>query len=121
MKLFEHVKCFCSFWEPTVARRVTLYFLAFGLIIFLVTSVLYTIAGKKQFVNSSSKAIHHQFSKLEGSSGPDFLWNSIGESRPELYHLMDMLVSISSSFYWASDISIYSSPSEGGSWSRLYF
>ena len=121
MKLFEHVKCFCSFWQPTVARRVTVYFLVFGLIIFLVTSVLYTIAGKKQFVNSTSKVIHHQFSKLEGSSKPDFLWQSIGEPRPELYRLMEMLVSISSSFYWASDISIYSRPDTGGPWSRLYF
>ena len=121
MKIIEHVKCFCSFWEPTVARRITLYFLIFGLIIFLVTSVLYTIAGKKQFVNSTSKAIHHQFSLLEGSSQPDFIWQGIGQSRPELHRLMEMLVSISSSFYWASDISIYSKPTNGSLWSRLYF
>ncbi|MGD9301419.1 MAG: hypothetical protein PVI13_07585, partial [Desulfobacterales bacterium] len=121
MKIIEHVKCFCTFWEPTVARRITLYFLIFGLIIFLVTSVLYTIAGKKQFVNSTSKAIHHQFSLLEGSDQPDFIWQSIGQSRPELHRLMEMLVSISSSFYWASDISIYSKPTNGSVWSRLYF
>jgi serine phosphatase RsbU (regulator of sigma subunit) len=121
MKIIEHVKCFCTFWEPTVARRITLYFLIFGLIIFLVTSVLYTIAGKKQFVNSTSKAIHHQFSLLEGSDQPDFIWQSIGQSRPELHRLMEMLVSISSSFYWASDISIYSKPTNGSLWSRLYF
>ena len=121
MKIFEHVKCFCSFWEPTVARRITLYFLVFGLIIFLVTSVLYTIAGKKQFVNSTSKAIHHQFGLLEGSSEPDFIERRIGQPSPDLKRLMEMLVSISSSFYWASDISIYSRPNEGSSWSRLYF
>ena len=121
MKIFEHVKCFCSFWEPTVARRITLYFLVFGLIIFLVTSVLYTIAGKKQFVNSTSKAIHHQFGLLKGSSEPDFIERRIGQPSPDLKRLMEMLVSISSSFYWASDISIYSRPSEGSSWSRLYF
>ena len=121
MKILEHLKCFCSFWEPTVARRITLYFLIFGLIIFLVTSVLYTIAGKKQFVSSTSKAIHHQFALLEGSNKPDFISQSIGQPSPELYRLMEMLVSISSSFYRASDISIYRKPFNGLSWSRLYF
>ena len=121
MKIFEHVKCFCSFWKPTLARRITLYFLIFGLVIFLVTSVLYTIAGKKQFVDSTSKAIHHQFRLLEGSSEPDFIEQHIGQPSPDLKRLMEMLVSISSSFYWASDISIYSRPNEGSSWSRLYF
>ena len=121
MKILEHLKCFCSFWKPTVARRITLYFLIFGLIIFLVTSVLYTIAGKKQFVSSTSKAIHHQFALLEGSSKPDFISQRIGQPSPELYRLMEMLVSISSSFYRASDISIYRKPFNRPSWSRLYF
>ena len=121
MKIFEHFKCFCSFWQPTVARRITLYFLAFGMIIFLVTSILYTVAGKKQFVKSTSKAIHHQFALLEGSSEPDYIWQRIGQPNPDLKRLMEMLVSISSSFYWASDISIYSKPVKGSTWSRLYF
>lgn len=121
MKIFEHIKCFCSFWQPTVARRITLYFLIFGLIIFTVTSVLYTIAGKKHFVNSTSRAIHHQFSLLEGSSQPDFILQGIGQSRPELRRLLDMLANISSSFYLASDVSIYSKPMDGSVWSRLYF
>ena len=121
MKIFEHIKCFCSFWQPTVARRITLYFLIFGLIIFTATSVLYTIAGKKQFVNSTSRAIHHQFSLLEGSSQPDFLGQSIGQPRPDLQRLMAMLVNISSSFFSASDISIYTKPVDGSAWSRLYF
>ncbi|MEE4263206.1 MAG: PP2C family protein-serine/threonine phosphatase [Desulfobacteraceae bacterium] len=121
MKIFEHVKCFCSFWRPTVARRITLYFLIFGLIIFTVTSIFYMISGKKHFVNTTSRAIHHQFSLLEGSSQPDFIGQSIGQSRPDLRRLMEMLVNISSSFYLASDISIYSKPVDGTTWSRLYF
>ena len=121
MKIFEHIKCFCSFWQPTLARRITLYFLIFGLIIFTATSILYTIAGKKHFVNSTSRAIHHQFSLLEGSSQPDFLGQSIGQSRPDLQRLMVMLVNISSSFFSASDISIYTKPVDGSAWSRLYF
>jgi serine phosphatase RsbU (regulator of sigma subunit) len=82
---------------------------------------VYTIAGKKQFVNSTSQAIHHQFSLLEGSRDPDFIWRSVGQPNPELQRLMEMLLSISSSFYWASDISIYGKPVEGSLWSRLYF
>ena len=121
MKIFEHVKCFCTFWQPTLSRRITLYFLIFGLIIFTVTSVLYTIAGKKHFVNSTSRAIHHQFSLLEGSDQPDFIGQGIGQSRPELNRLLDMLANISSSFYRASDISIYSRSVDGPVWSRLYF
>ncbi len=121
MKIFEHVKCFCTFWHPTLSRRITLYFLISGLIIFTVTSVLYTIAGKKHFINSTSRVIHHQFSLLENSSQTDFIGQGIGQSRPELRRLMQMLVKISSSFYTASDISIYSKPLEGSAWSRLYF
>ena len=121
MKIFEHVKCFCTFWKPTLARRISLYFLISGMIIFVCTSFVYTIAGKKHFVRSTSMAIHHQFSLLEGSSEPDFLGKSVGESSPELKRLMETLLSISSSFYWAADISIYSKPKEGANWSRLYF
>ena len=121
MKIVEHFKCFCSFWKPTVARRITLYFLIFGMIIFTVTSIFYMISGKKHFVNSTSRVIHHQFSLLEGSSQPDFIGQSIGQSRPDLRRLMQMLVNISSSFYLTSDISIYSKPVDGAVWSRLYF
>jgi serine phosphatase RsbU (regulator of sigma subunit) len=91
------------------------------MIIFVGTSFVYTVAGKKHFVRSTSKAIHHQFSLLEGSSEPDFLGKSVGQSSPELKRLMEMLLSISSSFYWAADISLYSKPMDGSTWSRLYF
>ncbi len=32
MKPIEHIKSYCWFWKPSVARRITLYFLIFGLI-----------------------------------------------------------------------------------------
>jgi len=121
MDIKEHVKCYCSFWKPTVARRITLSFLIFGMIIFLVTSFLYMIAGKKQFMRSTSQLIRHQFSQLENSGQPDFIRDGINESQPDLQRLLDMLANLSSSFYSVSDISIYSKAANGSSWYRLYF
>jgi serine phosphatase RsbU (regulator of sigma subunit) len=121
MKLLAHLKSYCFFWKPSVARRITFYFVIFGLIIFLVTSFFYTVGEKKHFMRSISKLIHHQFSQLENSQEPDFIWYGINHSRPDLYNLMTMLESISSSFYTISGISIYSKDTGGASWSRLYF
>ena len=77
MKIKEHISCYCSFWRPTLARRITIYFLLVGLIIFFVTAMLFTISGKKQFMGSTSKVVNHQLSQLEGSKQPDFIWNGI--------------------------------------------
>jgi serine phosphatase RsbU (regulator of sigma subunit) len=65
--------------------------------------------------------IHHQFSQLEDSQEPDFIWYGINHPRPELHDLLQMLVNISSSFYKISDISIYAKDTGGASWFRLYF
>lgn len=121
MKIKEHVSCFCSFWRPSVARRITLYFLLFGLIIFFVTALLFTISGKKQFMGSTSKVVNHQLSQLEGSKEPDFIWNGINRSAPELYRLLEILANLSSTFYTVKDISIYSKAVDDDSWHRLYF
>ncbi|MGD8264841.1 MAG: SpoIIE family protein phosphatase [Desulfobacterales bacterium] len=121
MKLKEHFMCFCSFWKPSVARRITIYFLVFGLIIFLVTSMLYTIAGKKQFMHSTSKLVNHQLDLLDNSSTPDFIWAGINQSQPQLFRLLQMLVNLSSTFYTVSDISIYTRTADRSSWYRLYF
>ena len=85
-----------------------MYFLLFGLIIFFVTAMLFTISGKKQFMGSTSKVVNHQFSQLEGSKEPDFIWNGINRSEPELYQLLEILANLSSTFYTVKDISIYS-------------
>lgn len=67
MKPIEHVKSYCTFWKPSLARRITLYFLAFGLIIFLITSGLHMVGAKKQFMHSTSKIIRNQFFRLSGA------------------------------------------------------
>ncbi len=121
MKIKEHISCFCSFWRPSVARRITLYFLIFGLIIFFVTALLFTISGRKQFMDSTSKVINHQLAQLEGSKEPDFIWNGINRSQPELHRLLEILANLSSTFYTVKDISIYSKAVDDNSWHRLYF
>ncbi len=121
MKIKEHITCFCSFWRPSVARRITLYFLLFGLIIFFVTAMLFTIAGKKHFMGSTGKVINHQLSQLESSKDPDFIWKGINQSEPELYRLLEILANLSSTFYMVKDISIYSKAADDASWHRLYF
>ena len=121
MKIKEHFKSYCSFWKPSVARRITFYFVIFGLIIFLVTSFFYIIGEKKHFTRTVSKLIHHQFSQLENSQEPDFIWSAINYSRPDLYNLMTMLESLSSSFYTIAGISIYCKDTTVGSWLRLYY
>ncbi len=87
----------------------------------MATAFFYTVGAKKHFMRSTSKLIHHQFSQLDDSNEPDFIWYGINQSRPELYELMMMLEDISSSFYRVSDISIYSKDTGNASWSRLYF
>lgn len=121
MKIKEHLREYCSFWQPSLARRITFYFVIFGLIIFLATAFFYTVGAKKHFMRSTSKLIHHQFSQLDDSNEPDFIWYGINHPRPDLYNLMVMLEDISSSFYRVSDISIYSKDTGNASWSRLYF
>ena len=121
MKIKEHIKCYCTFWKPTVARRISLYFILVGLIIFAVTSILYMIGGKKQFINSTSKLINDQLSHLDSSHEADYIWKGVDTPQPDLYRLLEILASLSSSFYIVTDISIYSKTADEASWYRLYF
>ena len=121
MKILEHFKCYCTFWKPTVARRISLYFLLVGLIIFLVTSMLYMIGGRKQFISTTSKLINDQLSQLDGSSEPDYIWKGVNKPQPELYRLLKILASLSSSFYNVYDLSIYGKRQDDSAWYRLNF
>ena len=121
MKILEHFKCYCTFWKPSLARRISFYFLLVGLIIFLVTSMLYMIGARKQFINTTSKLINNQLSRLESSNEPDYIWKGISKPQPELYNLLEILADLSSSFYIVSDLSIYTRMPNGSSWYRLNF
>ncbi len=120
MKPIDHFKSYCTFWKPSLARRITLYFLAFGLIIFMITSGLHMVGAKKQFMNSTSKLIRNQFFRLSGAEQPDFLWDGIGQRQPALYRLVGLMRQITSDFYSVSDISIYSKQAQGNDWYRMF-
>ena len=121
MKPIEHVKSYCRFWKPSVARRITFYFLLFGLIVFFITSMLYVGGIRKHFINSTSQLINHQFSLMEAAQIPDFLWKGIGKPQPELDKLLRILADLSSSFYTVSDISIYAKAAGESLWYRIFF
>ncbi len=121
MKPIEHIKSYCRFWKPSVARRITFYFLLFGLIVFFITSMLYMGGIRKHFINSTSQLINHQFSLMDSTQIPDFLWKGIGKPNLELNRLFLVLKNLSSSFYMVSDISIYAKAADETLWYRIFF
>jgi HAMP domain-containing protein len=121
MKPVEHVKSYCRFWKPSVARRITVYFFIFGLIVFFITSLLYMGGTRKHFIGSTSQLIKHQFSLIDAGQVPDFIWKAIGKPNPELNQLFQLLTNLSSSFYTVSDISIYALPAKETLWYRVFF
>ncbi len=84
MKISEHVKCCFTFWRPSVSRRMTLYFVIFGLLVFLATTAAHMIAAKKHFLNSAVRIVEHQIVREQADLPPDIIWQSIGRERPEL-------------------------------------
>ena len=121
MKPVEHVKSYCRFWKPSVARRITFYFFVFGLIIFFITSMLYMGGTRKHFINSTSQLINHQFSLMGSAQTPDFLWKGMGKPNPELNQLFEIMTNLSSSFYAVSDIAIYAKAAGETFWYRMFF
>jgi serine phosphatase RsbU (regulator of sigma subunit) len=121
MKPAEHVKSYCRFWKPSVARRITFYFFIFGLVVFFITSVLYMVGTRKHFIRSTSRLVNHQFSLMEAAKMPDFLWKGIGKPNPELDQLFQILASLSSSFYAVSDMAIYAKETGDVLWYRMFF
>jgi serine phosphatase RsbU (regulator of sigma subunit) len=79
------------------------------------------IGGRKQFISTTSKLINDQLSRLEMSNKPDYIWKGIDSPQLELYHLLELLASLSSSFYMVSDLSIYSKTQEDAAWFRMNF
>jgi ABC-type lipoprotein release transport system permease subunit len=53
-----------------MARRITLYFFIFGLVIFFITTTLYMGGTRKHFIRSTSQLINHQFSLMESAQIP---------------------------------------------------
>jgi hypothetical protein len=104
-----------------MARRITIYFSVFGLVIFAVTAVLYTMSSQKHFTRATAQLIRNQVIQIEGSSVPDFILHRVGGPMPGLINLTRMLANFSASFYSVSDIDLYVHSTENGQWHQLYF
>jgi serine phosphatase RsbU (regulator of sigma subunit) len=117
----EHARSFFCFWKPTLARRITVYFLLFGLIIFLFSTFLYVVAAKKTFLKSAGSVIQDQFSQLKDVSEADFLMKHVGKSQPEIHRIFGVVSSLSSAYYVVSDVAFYRQNPVGPAWTRIYF
>ena len=117
----EHAMSFFCFWKPSIARRITLYFLFFGLIIFLFSSFLYMVAARKTFLKSAGSMIQDRFSQVKDVSEADFLLKRVGQPQPEVYKILELVSSLSSVNYVVSDAAFYRRASNGAAWSRIYF
>ncbi len=119
MKAIDHVKCCFTFWRPSVARRMTLYFVVFGFLVFFATTVAHMLAAKKHFIHSAVRIVEHQVGRDQRDRPPDIIWKSIGRERPELTTLAQMLASVSSAFYTVADMEIYCRRSDNHLWQRI--
>ena len=119
MKAIDHVICCFTFWRPSVSRRMTLYFVIFGLLVFLATTATHMLAAKKHFIHSAVRIVEHQIAREQQGSPPDIIWKSIGRQRPELSTLAQMLSSVSSAFYTVADMAVYCRQADNHRWQRL--
>jgi serine phosphatase RsbU (regulator of sigma subunit) len=119
MNVKGHAKsCFC-FWRPSLARRITVYFVIFGLIVFYASTLVYMVTAKKHFVDSTHRLVMHQLDMAAGSREPDFLWYRSNSAQPALYDLTRTLSALSSTFYTVQDIAFYCLPEGRTGWVRF--
>ena len=116
-----HISSFFCFWKPSIARRITLYFLIFGLIIFLFSTFLYVVSARRTFLKSVGSVVQGQFSRIEGASKADFLIKAVGQSQPQLHQLFESLLNQSSAYYAITDVAIYSRSKTTSGWKRIQF
>ena len=120
MKTLNHIKECSRFWKPSVARRFTIYFALFGLLVFYLTSVVYLIAARKHLVNSVTRIVQGQLSRLPDAGRPDFWWGLVDKQQPELGAMGQTISSLASATHSIDDISILGRLPQDGSWHRLH-
>lgn len=119
MNVKTHFKsCFC-FWRPSMARRITVYFVIFGLIVFYASTLVYMVTAKKHFIDSTHRLVQHQLDMVAGSRDADFLWYRSDSAQPGLYDLTRILSALSSTFYTVQDIAFYCLPEGRAEWYRF--
>jgi len=119
--IIEQFFSFFCFWKPSISRRITLYFLIFGMIIFLFSTFLYMASARRTFLKSVGSVIQNQFSQIKGASEADFLMKAVGQPQPKIYRLFGSLLTLSSAYYAVSDVAIYRRHATGTGWSRIHF
>jgi len=117
----DHLTSIFCFWKPSIARRITIYFLIFGLIIFLFSTFLYVTAAKRSYLKSVGTVIQNQFSQLNDVSEKDFLMNRVGKSQPAIHKIFGLVSSLSSAYYVIRDVAFYRLAATEPAWTRIYF
>ena len=120
MNTLKHIKECLLIWKPSVARKFTLYFAVFGLLVFYMTSVAYLVIAKKYLVNSVTRIVQGQLSRMPGTANPDAWWQLVGKRQPELLSLAETITSLASGSHSILDVSIYGRPFQGEPWYRLH-
>lgn len=112
------MNCFL-FWKPTIARRITLYFTMFGLLVFYLTSIGYLVAAKKSLVATATRMVQREIARIPGSNQPDFWWGAVDRPQPRLRELAERLNDLTASVHRIHDVSIYSRRHKEAAWNRL--
>jgi serine phosphatase RsbU (regulator of sigma subunit) len=120
MKKARHIKEFLLFWQPSISRKITLYFSVFGLLIFYLTSLGYLVMAKKYLVNSVTRIVQTQISEMPGTEKPDAWWGFVDKENPMLRSLAQTIKSLASGIHSVLDVSIYGRVAESEPWYRLY-
>ena len=120
MKTLNHFKEYLLFWKPTVARKFTLYFALFGLLVFYLTSVGYLITAKNHLVDSVTRIVQGQLPRLPDRGTSDFWWRMVDQKQPELAAMAQSVSSLASATHNVGDIYILGRHPQDGSWHKLY-
>ena len=120
MKAVNHIKEFFLFWKPSISRKITLYFAAFGLLVFYLTSMAYLVIAKGYLVNSVTRIVQTQIATIPGTDKPDAWWDFADQKQPKLLSLAQTLTSFASGTHTIRDVSIYGRLASSERWKRLY-
>ena len=119
MKALNHIKECFLFWKPSVARKITLYFAVFGLLVFYLTSMAYLVIAKKYLVKSVTRIVQGQILEMPETDQPDAWWGFVDKKHPELRSLAQTVTSFASGTHTILDVSIYGRLSQSEPWHRL--
>ena len=119
MKALDHIKECFLFWKPSVARKITLYFAVFGLLVFYLTTMAYLVIAKNYLAKSVTRIVQGQISEMPDTDQPDAWWGFVDKKHPELRSLAQTVTSLASGTHTILDVSIYGRLSQNEPWHRL--